>query len=102
MSDDYTPTTGDIKLAWSVEVDDIGHAAVVPARVIEFNNWLAKVKADTLREAADEIRDVFSDPDRKRPRDPEGVVATDYLNDTGWAEHIVRTRADLIEGSPDE
>ena len=39
---EYTPTTGDIKIAWAVEVDEIGHAAVVPDRVVQFDRWLAE------------------------------------------------------------
>lgn len=37
---------------------------------------------------ATDIRATFEDPERLRPRDPEGKYATDLLNDWQWAARI--------------
>lgn len=57
---------------------------------------VAQVRGEALREAADEIRAVMTDPDRVRPRVPGGML-TDRLNDVSWAESIVRARADALD-----
>ena len=51
---EYTPTTGDIKLAWAVEVDEIGHAAVVPDLVVQFDRWLVEHDRVVAERAWDE------------------------------------------------
>lgn len=47
----------------------------------------ALTAAVRARIAAD-IRATFTDPERLRPRDPEGEFATDLLNDWQWAALI--------------
>jgi hypothetical protein len=56
-----------------------------------------RAQAEALREAAGEIEATFADYDRRRPLHPKAEVATDYVNDSQWAELIVRNRADRIE-----
>lgn len=64
---------------------------------------LNRVRAEAVRQAAEEIKATFADPDRRRPRRPNADVVTDYANDPQWAELIVRNRADRIEkGEADE
>lgn len=59
-----------------------------------FDDWLsahdAEVEAAVRAQIAADIRSTFTDPERRRPRDPAGEFATDLLNDWQWAELIAK------------
>lgn len=94
MSDCYTPTDGEVLEAWAVHnTPDLPTALDLVAAYDAFKRWLAEHDAALIEGLADEVHATLSDPNRKRPRDPQGEFATDLLNDVAWAVHLIREKA---------